>query len=773
MKSFRHGLVLSIILLLCLLLSGAALAQGGNAVLFHDNAAADGGYSTSYISTMLTVGSRIYAFMYGADSHLLAYDTQDESAEPQDLGEVFSYSYDESDPGIREEVTAYFTWQDQIYAILTRYESQEEDEEPMPPEGGFIRRMNLEAGTTELLECDLPRLDWEPMIEGEGSWYGIRQIRSSFCLGDTLVFLVYDDSYSDLLLFYDLKTGRCEEQYMQNISSIAPGPDGKILLCRFLWEEADGTCEISLFDPASGSSEILSKLPAASGNVMALCFREDNNTLYYVAGGELRAVPDLDFAAAVTVNDCPLTSNPIAAVIPDGRILLYDYTTALLRTTDPEARQEIALRVTDYAYLPVMDTAYYDFIASNGNASVIIDRYGSDRDILQAMMNQDSSSDIYTLSMSSAAFNALYNRGYMASLSGSEKLTALVDSMYPAAASAVRKDGDLVALPLSASAYGLGYNPKVLAKAGLTEEDMPRSWEAFFDFLDQVPARLEGTGINVFPYWHTLSDIKSFLTTQILSDYESYAASKGQPVDFTAPVLLNLMDRVGQLEAEPLGLQTDLEEENGISYEWQEDVILLDLNTPLTVAAYNSEFTALMLSLDEGEPISGYQMYCAFVNPYSLHPREAASFLEAAAARLSRPDLYTLSPANNEPVRYPDYEEYKEYLHQSLAECREALEKEEDPTVRSDLEENIASLEENLASIDDTYWMISPGAISAYQARAPFLVPASWGMMGMARETYDEAIWSLFNNFAQGNASGRELLEQLNKKYQMMLQEGN
>ncbi len=756
------------------MLGGTAVTEGQNAVLWHadSEAGTDNGYLNHFITNMLVCESNVYGFFSGSGMQLLLFDPESGSSEMLDMKDIESRYYNVPDDGPWEEISVWFTWQDQIYAVTSSYNKQP-GEEAARPEGGLIRRLSLDKGKAELSDTDLARLDWEPLIEGDETGYHIRSIRSCFCLGDTLFILSYDDSYNDLLLLYNLTTGSCEEQYMQNISSVTAGPDGRLLLCRYSLED-EGGYELSLFDPASASSEKIARIPITAGYIQGLCYSAKNNTLYYTAAGELRAVPDLDFSQVFAVNDCPLESNPTAQLLPDGRILIYDYTTALLRTTDPALRQEITLRVTDYAYLPILDSAYYDFTAANGNVSLVIDRYGSVQDILQAMMSQDSTTDVYTLSMSSSAFSALFNRGYMTSLSGSEKLTTLVNSMYPAVSTAVRKDGELTAVPLAASAYGLGYNPKALRKAGMSESDLPRSWEALFDFLEQLPARLEGSKVKAFPDWIALPDVKNSLLSMILSDYEALAATTGQSVDFSAPILQSLLERLGRLNADALGIRAGWEEEeNGISYDWQEDGYLLDLNTPLTIGAYNAEYTALMLSLDGGDPVSGYTVICAFVNPYSLHPSEATAFLESAAGRIAKADLYTLSPENNEPLRYPDFEEYKEYLTQTLKEDRESLEKEEDPTLRSAMEETIANLENNLASIDDTYWQISPEAIVAYQARAPYLIPAPWGMMNMIRETYDKTIYELFSNFAEGNTSGRELLEQLNKKYQMMLQEGN
>ncbi len=764
---YRKGLVFLALVLLCALLGGAALAEDDNVILWRTDFDQYTGYSTETLTDMFVSDSQIYGITMGSGFRLLCFDPETHASRTLDTQELSDRYYGAlNENGSREEISCWFTWKDQVYALITRYEYS--GDEALPPEGGLIRRLVIEGDKATLADTELPRLNWEPMIEAGDSWYNSRAVRNILCVGDSLCILTYDDSYNDVMLLYSLTDGSFQEQFMQNVSSISAGPQGQLLISRYIWD-GDGGYELSLFDPASGSSEKVGGA-ASLGGFRSICYSEEKDTLYYVNSGEILAVPGLDFSRAVPVNDCPLESESGAMLLPDDRLLIYDYRTAVLRTTDPEKRQAVSLRVTDYAYIPAMDSAYYDFTADHGSVAVIIDRYETSTDILQAMMNQDSTTDIYCLRMSSGTFNALFNRGYMAPLDSSEKLTSLVHSMYPAVAEAVTKDGSLVAVPLCVTGNTIGFNSLAMKRAGLTEEDLPRTWEGFFDFLEQLPERMEGTGVRAFPRWNILADLKTSLLNLILSDWEAFCTRAGTEISFSDPRLQNLLSRLEKLDAEALGVSREYEED--AYYEWVEDGTLLEMDVPLTMPTYNVDFRPLMLAI-EGDPISSYQVDCAFINPYSAHPAEALAFLEAMAGRTGKADAYTMSPENNEPVRYPDYEEYKENLTTTVKETREQLEKEEDENARAELETYLEEMEKSLGSLDDTYWMISPASIAAYQARAPFLSPARYGMQSMMAQSTDTNLYELFNNFASGTATGRELLDQLNKKYMMMLQEGN
>ena len=188
----------------------------------------------------------------------------------------------------------------------------------------------------------------------------------------------------------------------------------------------------------------------------------------------------------------------------DGFLLLNDYQSVILRNTDPNARQAINLHVMDYTYQNSLDSAYYDFTATRGDVSVVISRYGTSKDVLQSMMNQDAAFDIYCMQVSDSAFSALYNRGYLAELDASEKITAYVNSLYPNAANAVKKDGHIVAVPLYVYGNTMGINIKAFEKLGYTKDQLPKTWKEFMDLLDELPSKIEGSGVVVYMPWYSV-----------------------------------------------------------------------------------------------------------------------------------------------------------------------------------------------------------------------------------------------------------------------------
>ena len=51
--------------------------------------------------------------------------------------------------------------------------------------------------------------------------------------------------------------------------------------------------------------------------------------------------------------------------------------------------------------------------------------------LIQDMMNRDSTTDVYILNASGTAFSAIYQRGYLADFTASEKLMQFASTIQP------------------------------------------------------------------------------------------------------------------------------------------------------------------------------------------------------------------------------------------------------------------------------------------------------------------------------------------------------
>ena len=760
---------------LCLGCCLPALASEGDRTLLHYSLREGG---NSYYITQVFSGDRdIIVLLNGSDLKVLRYT--DPAGEPEEYvmpRETADAGLTEDGMSVSRQTVCWFSWNSEIYAVQieTKYDLENGSSEV---EGGFVRHLALKDGQAVLEECDIPRLDWSVMIDdSNGSFQNSRWMNRTLVSGDRMIGQTYDNRGQNMLVFFDLTTGDAEELSLAEIGEIYPGPDGTILYTRYEWAEETRVHVIRL-DPADQSEEEMAVIPLGNGYLTGLTYDQGTDTLYYVRGGELWAAPGLDVDSAIAVNDCPISNEVTSCLLPDGRILLWSNDVAMIRNTDPALRSEGSLVIQDYIYSESLPDTVYDFGSVRGDLSVVLRREGDASQVLQAMMNRDAQVDIYSLEYSSSQFEALRSRGFLADLSGNTQLAEAVSRMVPFMQDALQQDGKIIAAPVSLYGSFLGYRPKVWEKLGFTEEDLPKTWDQFFDLLESLPEKMEGSEYAILETWTSRESFRSFIMTTLINQYQIFLNSGDREYAFNTPLLRNLMDRLDRLDYDALGMRTQAEEEDaeeGMVQEYKTP--LFECYTQVTVASWGSDDAVLPLSLEEGEePVLPVTLHVAFVNPYSENAEAAAEYLAMSLNNLQTATKYSIFGDLNEPIRYPDYEETKQNLQTWLEQAQEMLEKADEEN-REMLEETVKTYQESVDSFDEEYWMVSPAGIEEYRNHQAWIRVLSYDFVTelISKEQGGETgYYELVDAYAQGQTTAEDLLTAIDRKVQMMRLEGN
>lgn len=804
----KRILALGLVLMLLLGAMQSASASIGDATLFH--ADSSDGYFES-VENVFLMNNKVY---YTTGSTIQCYDIATRQVQSYDVSAFYDVDNFEDAEALTvtatdedgSEYVSYpsvsldtlFVYKDEMYALMD-FSTYSDDSRTI--EGGYIYRLIFEDDTVKVEKADLPKLDWTEMVETYDTYSYSRYINSSFICGDYLMAESYNDEGYSTLYSFDLTTGRSAEHFIQDIYSAVPAGDGRLLVMTYLWSETDSYAEFFFYDLADDSTTSVGKYAVVDYSLpSSLYYAADSDTLYYTLSGEIMMTTGFDFDNAISVNDSPVsTSSGSVQMTEDGYLLLADWENIVLRNVNPDERADVTLRVSDYSYESAVDTAYFKYTNEHGDVSVIISRNGTISDVLQAMMNRSGDVDIYAMNVSTSEYSALFERGYMAELDSSEKLTETVNSMYSNLQSAVIKDGHIYAVPLSISGSTLGYSTQALEKLGLTAEDLPTTWEGFFDFLEEkLPALLtEDCGVRAFESYYSQSDLKRSIFSMLFNSYQNYLNnSDSGEYSFNTPEFRALVDRLEKLDLGALDvLEMTYDEENDIWYGDDDDrTYLFETYVNVTLGSYYYESVPMMLSFGDGEGQMPVTLAVAFVNPFSENVDKAIEYLEVMADSLSTWDAYALYPDRNEPVRYSDYEEYKANLAEWIEEAKktqaensESLEKlqasddaDEEEIAEleeaiANYEEYIANLEENLADIDDTYWLISPQSIASYRARAEYLTPLTYDCTYATGNSDDstDTVWGIVVQYFDGAITADEMLTGIDKKVQMMRLEGN
>lgn len=768
--------VLTALIMTCL--TGAALASAGDRTLLTTNQG--GGYTSEYVENAILSGGKIYLNTMAASNGFYIFDLA--------TGESTRYSMEKMEERMRgingneeqknedgdtytESIAGWFGYEGGIYAVVTRSIRQGEESEI---DGGYIRKAVFADGQVDLEECEMPKLDWRDMIERSGGYSYSRYLSRQTTVGDWLAVSVYNDSGDMELHLFNLKTGDAETREIDHMNDLTAGPEGKLLIGRVIYGENQQII-IDLYDIEEDESETLARIDLTDSSYNGFAWNAESNTLYYISNGEIYAAPERDIEKAQAVNECSINaSGMFSQMTEDGYMFVYGYDGAVLRNTDPAARGSVTIRMRPFIWTSGADASYYAFTESHGDIGVIREDYGDESTLLQGMMNKDDRVDLYTLSSNSSTFSALYDRGFLGDLSGSATLNAAVDQMYPFLKEVVTKDGQLVAFPLQMNGNSFGYNSEAWEKMGLTQDDLPRTWDELLDLIEKLPDMLDGTEYRAFQLWTSQEDMRNTLLTRMVQSYSLLYPDQS----FNTPTLQRLMDRVMKLDLDALGMVTNDEMENI----WDEfearggmKTHLLASDTEVGINSWEQNTQNLALSFEKGEdPVIPVSLVLAFLNPFSQHTAEAMTYIECMAENLDNATAYAFYPDRNEPLRYPDHEEQRKNLSNWVETAKKNIENAEDDETRETWEGYLEEMQKELDNFDETNWQIGPKAIAHYRERAQWLKPETYSYWTLLQNGENgEAFQNLWDGYAAGQKSVQELLSFMDQKIRMMRMEGN
>ena len=784
---------------LCVTMCAPAFASVGDRILVRYSDAT--GYIEENIQTVVQAGDGICVVISNREGRqfllfkdpkgdpetfVMPRDTRDSEPEPESEGEE-----EEGSPNTvtYENVSDVFSWNGEMYALVDRTVTGDGF---WKVDGVSVKRIKLENGQAVLEDSGLPDLDITELVNGDEEYQYYDGMYRMFMAGDLLVGMAYSEDGTKVCKI-NLREGTTDVMNLgDNIDNVIAGPEGSILVTRIEWEGEKARAVMSRVSLEDGSEETLWE--KADENLYSLnpCYDPESDSLFFAYKGELWKMPlsqpDIDQAEAV--NDCPDAAAG-SLLLPDGFVVMWTYNVVIMKNTDPAQRGSITLRIRDFNYTSALNETIYDMNDTRGDVSVVLNQeYELESGTLQAMMNRDAYTDVYAMDYKNSDCSALRNRGYMMDLSGNEQIAEYVSRMYPYIRDAVTIDGKIIGVPMEINGATFGVNLEVLERLGLKEEDLPKTWEQFFDWVEAMPAVLEGQQeASLAGSWEDRLYVRAQILNTLLTQYQVWMDSKGDNYLFNTPLLNSLITRLNNLDYEGLGVAEHQEGDDDDSYysddedEYREAV--LELWYQSTPGGYNSRYKPLLLSFAEGEdPVMPVDMAIAFVNPYSEHPQEAMEFLALSMKNLYSSYRYAIFTDQTEPIRYPYYAENIKILTETLEEFKKQLQEESDEDNKPALEEIIKEYEGYIKDEENYSWEISPQEIERYQQNQGLYKVQDYSfiydMMKNTKEKDNEEEENYYNeyeklvygeeNFGLG---ADELLNTIDQKIQMIRLEGN
>ena len=768
----KRFILAAMTLILCMTICASAFASVGDRVLYRSTSA--GGYEEEKILNLFPYGDGFIIVMQkGTEHDILRY--ADTGAQPETFvwdDNALDEKAENEEIGTGVLVDNWFCWKNEIYALVQQYTYSEDYDHTE----FFIRKARLEENKVFLENPDLPELDLTSLIKGEDDNQYVQKIMNLFVADDKLV-IVQGEEEIETMEAISLRDGYCTEMEPDECGEIAPGPEGTLLKTKAEWNGSDNTAtvQISSIDMDGRNEKLLAEIPGCVDETIMPCYDCEKDTLYFVRNGELCAMPQFDLARMETVNSCS-RAGETAYMLPGGYILMKAPDSVMIKNTDPAQRGNVTLRIrNDLWGKEVMSETVYDMNNVRGDVSVVLqDSDEVKMDILQAMLTQDASIDIYMLHYDSNEFSALRNRGYLPDLSRNEKIAVNTDRLYPYLRDAMIQDGQIIGVPVYFSGHVIGINEELWEQIGGTEEELPKTWSQFFDWIRTLPKRLEGTEVS-FIGATDRAYFRGEVLHMMMNQYEVLMERKGErDYAFDSPELCELVQQLNDVDYDALRVSDHWHWEEDDTYENPEGMKapLLGIETSTLMAGHN-EFTPMALSFsDEEDAVLPVEVHVAFLNPYSIHQEEAMEFLALAMENLNLYDTYTAYSDMTQPIRYPDYEENMQWITEVIdglkGQCETAKDEE-----KKQLEEEIRGIEENVRYIELNDWQISPNLIERYRKWQNLYKVQGYTFFNDLftaendEERYQE-FEEIFRNMENAKMSPEELLGGIDKKVKMI-----
>ena len=93
------------------------------------------------------------------------------------------------------------------------------------------------------------------------------------------------------------------------------------------------------------------------------------------------------------------------------------------------------------------------------------------------------------------------------------------------------KDGELLGVPVEFYQQR-GYDPEAFARLGLTEEDVPTTWQAFFKASSRWRRRWPKEGMTLFDGFEDYGSARYMLLDTMIASYMAYISQPGSELAF-------------------------------------------------------------------------------------------------------------------------------------------------------------------------------------------------------------------------------------------------
>jgi hypothetical protein len=646
-------------------------------------------------------------------------------------------------------------------------------------EDGSVYLMEVTDGKVNLTKAQ--SLAWQAMKENQGG-ISFPAMISDITVVDGYLYLLKAemDATANELLRFNFADGGFIKYDASLVAGFAPYKEGKALIMQYVSEQdamaQTGKLWLNVLDIDTGVVTKGLELPVSLAE--GLAYDANSDTAAFFSGGEIYAVDQI--ASCRLAGYAPAAYQGItynkALFMPNSLYTLNGEQVSVRSIAKGESILR-ALRIQNAS-----EQSYKEFAVKRPDIPVVLKNtpFSSAEMLMQDMAT--GSSDLYSFKIDELDYHSLIEKGYTASLSGSNVLMDMVREMYPFLQKELYRGEDLAAFPVTLTGQTLGYSKKALSELGLTEEDLPHTFPELLDFITNWDADYGVDHPSLALFRDNLyGDSKQMFMGILIQYYSAYYQKLGENLTFDTPLMEKLLAALEAADFSALKTKDVQQAMTGaVTYTFttaggaaQPAKALFTMYQEAVLSEYGfmmSDFVPLPLSMDEGlDPIVPASLTVYVINPYSPNQDLAIAYLEHFAGQRSKVSLAAMSPDYNEPVISPMYETRKAQQEKELSDIKTQLET-APADKKKELEESFKAAEDQLAFLESIKWQVSMQDLEAYRERVNWLTVNNINPLTLLAQ--DQAMTALMGRYTAGQIDTRELLNTLEQKLQMIYREG-
>lgn len=607
--------------------------------------------------------------------------------------------------------------------------------------------------------------DWSFFKSGSEYNY----VSSVMGVKDYGILIYYNEIGETKIAKMKLADGTFEECSLEGeiISAIAY-VDGQILIQQYT-DDARRRVRFLSYDPVADCSEEVLEVDVPEYEYFdGLACDMENGKVYYTKQGEIFELNMQTGEQGEAITDMPesMYSNVSAVVLQGGYYAFASYDCYMIRNLHPAQRPSERLKIYDGSGANCVSQAVYEFTNEHDDTAVILSRdYNSANSLVDDMMKRSNDIDVYVMDASSAEYESVFKRGYIAELTDSEKMQAVAERMYPAMREALSINGELCAIPVNFYFWLPYLQESALEKLNMTVEDVPTNWSDFLDFLMELPEKMPADGsVTLMEVWTSDEGAKQIMFDRLFADYQQLL--KKDPNAFSEEQMTEILEKLDKVDFQALG-QWPTEEIEEDNFGGGDNCYLLELNMGTALSGICRQYPMVMSMTADTPKMLVVSGMVAFINPYSENREKALEFMEKLTENLSDDTNYTMFSDLNEPVLNRYYEEGIASIQKNIESLRAQYEAAE-AIDKQDIQEQLEAAEQNLEEYKKYQYSISEKEIEWIHEYGDALTMQgnNWLYSSDAGDAYQ-----LIREYSEGQIDARKLMNEIGRKIRMMMME--